>query len=152
MRSRILKLLSLCGLVACCVSMLLAMPDTADAQSYRMECSNGSCRLVPTGTTYTVPTYATPAYSAPAYSSVTTYSSPAYFAPTYVSPARPAYSYGVTVGVYRAPAYYAPRMYAPPRYYAARPAYVGMASISTCGNPLCGCVNCPCGPSCACGY
>lgn len=148
MRSRILKLLGLCGLVACCVSMMLMLPDTADAQTYRVECSNGSCRLVPTEptSTYSVQTYAAPAYSSPAYSvPVTTYVAP----PVYVAPARPAYSYGVSVGVYRAPTYYAPRTVY--RSYA-RPVYVAATTLSSCGNPLCGCVNCPCGPSCACGY
>lgn len=143
MRSRIPKLICLFGFVACCLSMMLMLPDIADAQTYRVECSNGSCRLVPTGptSTYSVTTYASPAYSVP----VTTYVAP----PVYVAPARPAYSYGVSVGVYRAPTYYAPRpVYRP----YARPVYFGVATVSSCGNPLCGCVNCPCGPSCACGY
>lgn len=40
MLSRILKLLGLCGLVACCVSVMLILPDTASAQGY---CVNGVC-------------------------------------------------------------------------------------------------------------
>lgn len=142
MLSRILKLLGLAGLVACCVSLTLISPDTADAQSYRMECSpNGSCKLVPIAPAYSSPAYYTPA--------------PAYSTTIYAAPPRPTYSFGVGFGVYSSPVYYAPSLAyraAPPRYYAASPLYAVRTSMSTCGNPLCRCGNCPCGPSCACGY
>lgn len=44
MRARILKLLGLCGLVACCVSAMLMSPSTASAQGY---CVNGQCFSTP---------------------------------------------------------------------------------------------------------